>query len=136
VQEDRPDFEGLFVVAVAALDDLLAFVVAQDLPGGQPLAGEVGRQRVDPVGLAGGSDRIVITLEGERGLAVAGAAAPVLIPAEESCAGLAEDLRAALALAGERTGSVSVGAATSHAPALAEVVLARAEARIQQPVPA
>ena len=28
VQEDRADFEGLFVVAVAALDDLLAFVVA------------------------------------------------------------------------------------------------------------
>jgi hypothetical protein len=28
VQEDRPDFECLFVVAVAALDDLLAFVVA------------------------------------------------------------------------------------------------------------
>ena len=31
VQEDRPDFEGLFVVAVAAFDDLLAFVVTQDL---------------------------------------------------------------------------------------------------------
>ena len=48
MQEDRPDFEGLFVVAVAALDDLLAFVVAQDLPGGEAFAGEVGRERVDP----------------------------------------------------------------------------------------
>jgi hypothetical protein len=28
VQKDRPDFEGLLVVAVATLDDLLAFVFA------------------------------------------------------------------------------------------------------------
>ena len=72
VQEDRADFEGLFVVAVAALDDLLAFVVAQQLPGGQPRAGEVGRQRVEPVGLGGGGDRVVVARPGERGLAVAG----------------------------------------------------------------
>jgi hypothetical protein len=43
VQEDRADFEGLFVVAVPALDDLLPFVCAQHLAGGQPPAGDVGR---------------------------------------------------------------------------------------------
>jgi hypothetical protein len=48
VQEDRADFECLFEVAVAALDDFLLFVEAQDLAGGQ-VAGEVGRERVDPV---------------------------------------------------------------------------------------
>ena len=72
VEEDRPDFEGLFVVAVAALDDLLAFVVAQYLPGGQAGAGEVGRQRVEPVGLPDGGDRVVVAGPGQRGLAVAG----------------------------------------------------------------
>src|SRR5450755_3778232 len=69
------DFVGLFVVAVAALDDLLAFVVAQQLSGGQPRAGEVGRERVDPVGLGGGDDRVVVARPGERGLAVAGGGA-------------------------------------------------------------
>ena len=72
MQEDRPDFEGLLVVAVATLDDLLAFVVAQDLTSGEPLGGEVGRQRVDPVGLGGGGDRLVIARPGERRLGVAG----------------------------------------------------------------
>jgi len=43
VQEDRADLERLLVVAVATLDDLLAFVGAQYLAGGQALAGEVGR---------------------------------------------------------------------------------------------
>ena len=73
MQEDRPDFEGLFVVAVAAFDDLLAFVVAQDLTGGQSFAGEVGRQRVDPVGPGGRGDRLVVARPGEGGLGVAGA---------------------------------------------------------------
>ena len=49
VEEDRADLEGLFVVAVAALDDLLAFVV-RVVPGRRSgVAGEVGRERVDPV---------------------------------------------------------------------------------------
>ena len=72
VQEDWADFECLLVVAVAALDDLLAFVVAQEVPGGQPGAGEVGRERVDPVRSGGGGDRFLVACEGECGLAVAG----------------------------------------------------------------
>ena len=75
VEEDRPDFESLFVVAVAALDYLLAFVVAQDLPDGQALVGEVGRERVDPVGAGGRVDRILVARPGECRLAVAGAGA-------------------------------------------------------------
>ena len=73
VQEDRADLERLLVVAVAALDDLLAFVGAQHLPGGQALAGKVGRQRVDPVGLGGGGDRVLVALPGDRRLPLAGA---------------------------------------------------------------
>ena len=48
VQEDRPDLQRLLHVAVAAFDDLLVFVEAQDCAGGDP-AGEVRRERVDPV---------------------------------------------------------------------------------------
>ena len=39
VQEDRADLEGLLEVAVAALDDLLVFVEAEDLAGGEAWPG-------------------------------------------------------------------------------------------------
>ena len=57
MQEDRADLEGLFEVAVAAFDDLLVFVEPQDLAGAQA-AGEVGRERVDPVKRRGRGDRV------------------------------------------------------------------------------
>ncbi len=41
VQEDRADFECLFVVAVAALDDLLAFVVRRTCAGGEAWPGRL-----------------------------------------------------------------------------------------------
>ena len=57
---------------MAALDDLLVLVEPQQLAGGQ-LAGDVGRQRVDPVGARGLLDRLVVALVGERRLALGGA---------------------------------------------------------------
>ena len=80
MQEDGADFECLLVVAVAALDDLLAFIGAEQFSGGQPRAGEVGRQRVDPVGLPGGGDRVVVARPGERRLAVAVAVVVLISP--------------------------------------------------------
>ena len=71
VQEDRADLEGLFHVAVAAFDDLLVLVEAEDLAGGDP-AGEVRRERVDPVERGGRVDRVVVALPGQGQLAVAG----------------------------------------------------------------
>ncbi len=67
VQKDRTDLEGLFEVAVAAFDDFLFFVEAQDLGGGQA-AWEVGRQRVDPVGALGVGDGVLVALPGQRRL--------------------------------------------------------------------
>ena len=66
VQEDRADLERLLVVAVAALDDLLALVELEHAVGGQA-SGEVGRERVDAVGARGGGDRVVVAGEGQRG---------------------------------------------------------------------
>ena len=63
VQEDRADLERLLDVAVAALDDLLVFVEAQHLAGGDA-AGEVRRERVDPVEGRGGVDRVLVALPG------------------------------------------------------------------------
>ncbi len=65
MQEDRPDFEGLFHVAVAAFDDLLVFVEPQHVSGAQA-AGEVGRERVDPIERGGVVDRLLVALPGER----------------------------------------------------------------------
>ena len=64
VEEDRSDFEGLFGVAVAAFDDLLVLVEAQDLAGGER-AGEVGRERVDAVERGRRGDRFVVALPGQ-----------------------------------------------------------------------
>ena len=72
VQEDRADLQRLLHVAVAALDDLLVFVEPQDLPGGDP-AGEVRRQRVDPVTRHGGGERFLVALPGHCQLVVGGA---------------------------------------------------------------
>jgi hypothetical protein len=48
-QEERGDGEGAFELAVAAFDDMLAFVAAED-PGRAGLAGrQVGQQRVPAV---------------------------------------------------------------------------------------
>src|SRR6266540_327963 len=71
VLEDRADVEGLFEVAVAALDDLLVFVEAQQAPG-REAPFEVGRERVDPVAARGLGDRILGALVGEGRLALAG----------------------------------------------------------------
>ena len=71
VQEDRADLQGLFHVAVATLDDLLVLVEPQHLSGGQP-AGEVRRERVDPVERRGGVDRGLVALPGDCQLPVAG----------------------------------------------------------------
>ena len=71
VQEDRADLQGLLHVAVAAFDDLLVFVEPQDLAGGDP-AGEVRRERVDPVERCGRVDRVLVALPGECQLVVAG----------------------------------------------------------------
>ena len=71
VQEDRADLERLLEVAVAALDDLLVLVEAQHVAGADA-AGEVGRERVDPVDGGGGVDRVVVALPGQGRLAVAG----------------------------------------------------------------
>ena len=67
VQEDRADLQCLFEVAVAALDDLLVLVEAQDVPGGDA-AGEVGRERVDAVEGGGGVDRVLVALPGQVSL--------------------------------------------------------------------
>ena len=64
VQEDRPDLQRLFHVAVATLNDLLVFVEPQDLAGGDP-AGEVRRERVDPVEARGCGDRVLVALPGK-----------------------------------------------------------------------
>ena len=69
VQEDRADLEGLLDVAVAALDDLLVFVEPEDLAGGDP-AGEVRRERVDPVEGRGCVDRGLVALPGDCQLVV------------------------------------------------------------------
>ena len=71
VQEDRPDLQRLLHVAVATLDDLLVFVEAQDLSGGDP-ARDVRRERVDPIEALGGGDRILVALPGQGQLALAG----------------------------------------------------------------
>ena len=63
VQEDRPDLQRLLEVAVAAFHDLLVFGEAQDLAGGDP-AGQVRRERVDPVERAGRVDRVLVALPG------------------------------------------------------------------------
>ena len=70
VQEDRADLQRLLHVAVAALDDLLVFVEPQDLPGGDP-AGEVRRERVDPVERRAVAIASLVALPGHRQLAVA-----------------------------------------------------------------
>ena len=66
VQEDRADLERLLVVAVAALDDLLALVELEHAVGAQA-SGQVGRECVDAVGGRGGGDRVVVALEAQRG---------------------------------------------------------------------
>jgi hypothetical protein len=58
-------------IAVAAFDHLLLLVEPQQVAGGV-LAGEVGRQRVDPVGALRLGDRVVVALLGDRRLALRG----------------------------------------------------------------
>ena len=71
VQEDRPDLQCLLHVAVATLNDLLVLVEPQDVSGGDP-AGEVRRERVDPVERSGGGDRVLVALPGQGQLPLAG----------------------------------------------------------------
>ena len=64
-QEDRGDGEGAFELAVAAFNDVLAFVAAED-PGRAGLAGrQVGQQRVPAVPGGFGVDRVLVEAPGQ-----------------------------------------------------------------------
>ena len=69
LQEQRGDREGAFELAVAAFDDVLALVAAEDL-GRAGLAGlQVGQQRVPAVGGGLSVDRGLVEVPGQGGFA-------------------------------------------------------------------
>ena len=53
---------------MSALDDLLVLVELEDAPGAEA-PGEVGRERVDAVGVRRGADRLLVALVAQRRLA-------------------------------------------------------------------
>src|SRR5229473_1580060 len=106
VQEDGPDPQGLFQVAVALLDDPLVFVDFQHVQGGQcgavVVVGQVGGQRVQPVKPGGRGDRILVAVPADDGLAGLGGGAQLDQAgglAGEDPGGLRIDLLAGLVVA-------------------------------------
>jgi hypothetical protein len=102
----------LFHVAVAAFDDLLVFVEAQQACGGDA-AGEVRGERVDAVEGGGGVDLVVVALPGQGQLAARAGDGDVDEPgdvAAEDLPDAAFDLGAGLVVAAAEARCVSVRA--------------------------
>ena len=87
---------------MAALDDLLVLVAGEDRVRAQAPVGEAGGERVDAVGPGGLADRLLVSLPGDRGAALAGAGGDdeqVGERADEDLRDAPIDLRAGLVVA-------------------------------------